>query len=203
MSVAPEPEKWASEPQTHRVVLSVFDDIKDGLSLGLNGADCELISAERAEGIDGSPAFRLVMRRFGHGVGMSQRGAQQMAGGHGMSCVEILKFYYPGMDIARMRWPENALTSLDDAEIDLGASRPRPTPLPTAAPLGEPGEGERIAAINATSLNLRAQPTTASQVVDILERGSRVIVSGEPDAEGWVPVRTGEASGYVKAEYLE
>ena len=57
--------------------------------------------------------------------------------------------------------------------------------------------------MTATSLNVRERPTTASQALDQLAKGRRVIVSGEPDADGWVPIHTAELEGYVKAEYLE
>ena len=38
----------------------------------------------------------MSFRRYGHGVGMSQRGAQVMAGKYGKKLSEILDFYYPG-----------------------------------------------------------------------------------------------------------
>ena len=203
MAEAPEPERWVSAAETYRVTLDIFDDIKEGLSLGLNGADCELTSVERVDGVDGGDAFRLVMRRFGHGVGMSQRGAQQMAAAHGMDYLEILKFYYPGVSIQAMTWPDSPLTALSEDGEALGASRPRPTPLPTPVPLPPLKEGERFATVASNTLNLRENPTTAARVVEILEKNRRVIVSDDPDPDGWVPVHTGDAEGYVKAEYLE
>ena len=203
MAEAPEPEKWVSAAETYRVTLDIFDDIKEGLSLGLNGADCELTSVERVDGVDGGDAFRLVMRRFGHGVGMSQRGAQQMAAAHGMDYLEILKFYYPGVSIQAMTWPDSPLTALSEDGEALGASRPRPTPLPTQVPLPPLKDGERFATVASNTLNLRENPTTAARVVEILEKNRRVIVSDDPDPDGWVPVHTGDAEGYVKAEYLE
>ncbi len=203
MAEAPEPERWVSAAETYRVTLDIFDDIKEGLSLGLNGADCELTSVERVDGVDGGDAFRLVMRRFGHGVGMSQRGAQQMAAAHGMDYLEILKFYYPGVSIQAMTWPDSPLTALSEDGEALGASRPRPTPLPTQVPLPPLKDGERFATVASNTLNLRENPTTAARVVEILEKNRRVIVSDDPDPDGWVPVHTGDAEGYVKAEYLE
>ena len=35
---------------------------------------------------------------YGHGVGMSQNGAKTMAS-QGMSCEEILQFFYPGTEL--------------------------------------------------------------------------------------------------------
>ena len=200
----PEPEKWALLDDPRRVTLSVFDDIKDGLSMGLNGADCELISVETEYGPDGGAAsFRLVMRRFGHGVGMSQRGAQWMAGEYGKDFMEILGFYYPGMTVEHMDWPETELTPIWALSADVGADRPRPTPTPSPAPLPKLKAGERYATVAATSLNVRERPTTLSRVVDVLDKGRRLIVASKPDDDGWVAVRTGEVEGYVKEEYLD
>ena len=66
----------------------------------------------------------LVMRRFGHGVGMSQRGAQWMAGHYGKNWQEILDFYYPGLSFEQMTWPEDALTDLAALPDSVGAARP-------------------------------------------------------------------------------
>ena len=197
----PVPERWVPLDQTQRVTLGVFDDIKEGLSLGLNGADCELISVERPE--DAPDSFRIVMRRYGHGVGMSQRGAQQMAGQHGKTFRDILKFYYPGMTLTTLDLPETDLTPVDDLPAAVAQSRPRPTPTPTPKPLPALKSGEHYAEVIASSLNVRQQPTTQSPVVDILDQGRKLIVSTKPDADGWVAVRTGDVEGYVKEEYLK
>ena len=201
---APVPMAWVLADAPYTVRLSVYDDIKRGLSLGLNGADYELVSVEKQAGADGAPErFTLIMRRYGHGVGMSQRGAQWMAGEYGKDWREILAFYYPGMSLARMDWPEAALSDLAALPKGVGAARLRPTPTPTPAPLPALKDGERYAVVTATSLNLRQQPTTASMALDQLAMGRRVIVCGEADDDGWVRIRTAELDGFVKAEYLK
>ena len=200
MSIAPEAERWVLLDDPRRVTLDVYADIKDGLSLGLNGADCELLSVETEAAPDGrATAFTLVMRRYGHGVGMSQRGAQWMAGEYGKSFMDILGFYYPGAQVQRVKWPEPA----PEAEAEpVGASRPKPTPLPTPAPLPALRAGEHYARVNATLLNVRERPTTSARILDMLDQNVRVIVAGPADADGWVPVKTGDVEGYVKEEYL-
>ena len=169
-----------------RVELSVYDQIKKNLGLGLNGGDYELISVRH----DGD-SFALEMRRFGHGVGMSQRGAQWMAGHYGKNWREILAFYYPNMALERIDWSTPALTE---------------TFAETEAPLPEAEDGERVAAValdNASSmLNVRAEPSAEASVLGQLKNGRQVLVSGEPDGDGWVRVRTAEWSGWCKAEYL-
>ena len=189
-------------PETMTVDLSVYDQIKDGLSLGLNGGDYELVSVTQEE--DGR--FTISMRRFGHGVGMSQRGAQWMAGEYGMDYIEILNFYYPGMTPETIDWPEVELTPLEDLPESIGSARPRPTPTPTPAPLPPLEEGEYYATVEletrSSSLNVREQPSTSARIVAALDYGQRVIVC-EDAGDGWVRIRTAELEGYVKLEYLK
>ncbi len=184
---------------TVTVTLDVYDDIKDGLSLGLNGGDYELIYVTQDD-----DTFTLTMRRFGHGIGMSQRGAQWMASEYDMTYDEILAFYYPGMTFTAIEWDAPAIEALD--VVTDGAARPDPTPSPTPAPLPEAEDGEVVAVVTlsdtSSTLNLRAQPSTSAMVVCALANGQEVLVSGEADDDGWVYVRTAEAEGYVKYEYL-
>lgn len=56
----------------------------------------QITYAEPAEG-----GFNLIHARYGHGVGMSQRGAQQMAA-EGLGYREILAYYYPGATLGAM-----------------------------------------------------------------------------------------------------
>lgn len=198
------PKVWAPLDAPVEVTLDVFGQIKKELSLGMNGSDCELISVETAADAAGEiQSFTLVMRRFGHGVGMSQRGAQWMAGHYGKGWQEIVAFYYPGLSVQRINWPEPALTELDALPRGVGSALPDPTPTPTPAPLPALEAGEYYAKVTATLLNVREKPTTSAEAIAQLAQGRRVIVRGEADADGWVPIRTAELSGYVKAEYLK
>ena len=95
------------------------------------------------------------------------------------------------------------LTDLATLPDSVGAARPKPTPTPSPAPLPALREGEHYALVTATTLNLRERPTTASRAIDQLPKGRRLIVSSEPDADGWVSIHTGEVEGFVKVEYLE
>ena len=206
MPLAPEAveKEWVLSDGTWDVTLDVYGQIKGALALGLNGSDYELISVETARDESGAAqSFTIIMRRYGHGVGMSQRGAQWMAGHYGKGWQEILAFYYPGMSVERMSWPEFELTDLAALPAGVGAARPKPTPAPTPAPLPALQSGEYYAKVTADLLNVRERPTTSSPAIDQLARGRRVIVCGEADGDGWVPIKTAELSGYVKLEYLK
>ena len=184
------------------VELDVYDQIKDGLDVGLNGSDYELVSV-----LEEGDGYTIQLRRFGHGVGMSQRGAQRMAGVEGMDWIEILKFYYPGMALEQIDWAYPELEALSALPDSVGRARPDPTPTPPPAPLPELKAGEYYAAVQlgdaSSMLNLRQAPTTQSQVVAQLANGRRLIVCGEADGDGWVQARTAEYEGYCKLEYLK
>ena len=184
------------------VELDVYDQIKDELEIGLNGSDYELVSV-----LEEGDGYTIQLRRFGHGVGMSQRGAQRMAGVEGMDWIEILKFYYPGMALEKIDWAYPELEALEALPDSVGRARPDPTPTPPPAPLPELKAGEYYAAVQlgdaSSMLNLRQAPTTQSQVVAQLANGRRLIVCGEADGDGWVQARTAEYEGYCKLEYLK
>ena len=184
------------------VDLDVYGQIKDGLGLALNGGDYEVAS------VQGSLfGYTIEMRRFGHGVGMSQRGAQTMAGAYGTRYTEILNFYYPGMTLERIDWETPELEALEALPEGIGRARPEPTPTPSPAPLPALEAGEYYARVAlddiSSSMNLRQSPTTQAPVVTRLNHNQRVIVTGEPDGDGWVQVHTAEFSGYAKIEYLQ
>ena len=77
------------------VNLATFGGVEDMLGLSINSSSNEIVSVEES-----GEAFTLSFRRYGHGVGMSQRGAQQMASAYGKSYRDILSFYYPGTTVA-------------------------------------------------------------------------------------------------------
>lgn len=187
------------EPIT--VELDVYDQIKDILGLALNSSDYEVLSVS-----EDKSGFTLEMRRFGHGVGMSQRGAQRMAGAHEKNWREILAFYYPNMHLEKICWQRPELVSIEELPIDGGSTRPYPTPTPTPIPLPALNEDEYYATVTlddaGSNLNLRQYPTTQSPVAALLNDGQRVIVSGDANAQGWAHIRTAELSGYVRLEYL-
>ncbi len=183
------------------VEIDVYSQLKNEMNLSMNSRDCELVSVEK--NADGS--FRIEMRRFGHGVGMSQRGAQTMAGTYGKDYLEILGFYYPGMTLEKINWDTPELQAVSALPENVGRARPDPTPTPSPAPLPALKDGEYYAEVtleSSANLNMRSEPGTHARVVTQLEDGRRLIVSGDADAEGWVPVHTAEYSGYVKLEYL-
>ena len=188
---------WQDTEETRTVSLSVYEDVKDGFSLGLNSRDYEICSV-RQEGEN----YLIEMRRFGHGVGMSQRGAQVMAGNYDMSYVEILNFYYPGMTLERIDWDTPELPAQE--EIPQALAKEMLNLPPAEGDLGTLAEGEyyaRVVLQGKTLLNVRTGPSTDYPAVARLYDGYRLVVCAEEN--GWARVRAAAFTGYVKMDYIQ
>lgn len=96
-----EPQTWIGDFQTTQAGLvktmklgslePAGDEIREVFSL--RSANFDLIFSE--------DSFLFTVRGYGHGVGMSQYGANFMAS-QGAACEEILAWYYPGSKIERL-----------------------------------------------------------------------------------------------------
>ena len=186
------------EPLT--LELDFYDQVRGTLGLALNSGKSELVTVEKTK--DG---FVLSSRRYGHGVGMSQRGAQRMAGVYGKTCEEILAFYYPGVEWVALQWQDAGLTQIDALPESLGYAKPRPTPAPTPAPLPALSKGEYYAAVTVagvdSTLNVRREPSTQSEILGVLRNGQRLIVEAETE-DGWAKMKTAELEGYVMLSFI-
>ena len=157
--------------------------------------------------VEDKDEFVIEVRRYGHGVGMSQRGAQWMASEHGKSYQEILSFYYPGMELIRFPVQDRRFVDTEDALVTLAGPAPTPTPRPTLMPVTSKTEkGQWIGIVSEiaddSSLNLRAEPSLNGDILMRLYKGQRLVVMEEILDEGWVHVRTDTAEGYVLSKYL-
>lgn len=189
--------------QTFTLMLPIFTTAEQAMGLSINISKNELITVT-----DIGSAFMIESRRYGHGVGMSQRGAQQMAAGHGMTYEQILAFYYPGMEIASYSAERNPLPTVDAELMATPAPTPSPTPRPTLMPVtaDKLGKGEYVAVVTNisedSSLNLRENPSLSADVLRRLYKDQRLIVLSTTQ-DGWAHVKTDVIEGYVRAEYLQ
>jgi len=186
--------------ETRSVKLASYGGVEKMLGISINTTDIELFTV-----IEKENEFTIESRRFGHGVGMSQRGAQTMAGKYDMTCTEILNFYYPGMSVEKIEWSTPVLTAISELPDSVGLARARPTPKPTPAPLPALQTGEYYARVKletaSSTLNVRQGPSTGHPVVGILSNNDRLIVI-ESAQDGWFKIKTAELSGYVKGDYI-
>ena len=185
------------------IVLPIFSEAEKAMGLSINVYQNELLTVA-----DIGSAYMIESRRYGHGVGMSQRGAQEMAVKHGMSCDEILAFYYPGLVVKRFNADRAPLPTIDMHIMATPAPSPSPTPRPTLMPVdsNDLPRGAYIAVVtnidDDSSLNLRQGPSLSSEILRRLYKNQRLIVLST-DNNGWSHVKTDVIEGYVKNEYLQ
>ena len=190
-----------AEPMT--LTLPIFPEVLSALNLSVYGADNELITVKETE-----TQFILESRRYGHGVGMSQRGAQWMAGQYGMTFTEILDFYYPGMELMKVQSGAAVLPTAQPQLMWTPAPPVTPTPRPTLMPVtGDLPEGAYLATVfnidDDSSLNLRQEPSTASPILMRLYKHQQLVVLEVCEDPAWVHVKTDVIDGYVMVSFLQ
>ena len=202
-TAAPEYTAYKKIKDVLTVTIPIFTSGEQAMGLSINVYQNELISV-----FDIGSAFMVESRRFGHGVGMSQRGAQQMAAKYGMSSEEILRFYYPGMDIMMYNGEPQPLATVNMDVMATPAPTPSPTPRPTLMPVTREGmpRGAYVAVVSNidddSSLNLREAPSLSSEVLRRLYKNQELIVL-KARKDGWSHVKTDVIEGYVRSEYLQ
>lgn len=188
---------------TLTVTLPIFTDAEKAMGLSINVYQNELVTV-----YDIGSAFMFESRRFGHGVGMSQRGAQQMAAQYGMTCQQILAFYYPGLTVMKANVQKSPLPTVDAQLMATPAPTPSPTPRPTLMPVttDKLPKGAYVAVVSNisedSSLNLRQSPSLSSDVLRRLYKDQKLIVL-KTSKDGWSHVKTDVVEGYVRSEYLQ
>ena len=192
---------------TFTITLKLFPDVLAALGIEISGNGNEIVTVAETD-----KAFRVSAGRYGHGVGLSQRGAQWMALDGKKSFEEIIRFYFPGSEIRRMTVQQISVQSTPKSLIPRApetaentAAAPQPTLMLVTAE-GLP-EGAYIASVegidDGSTLNLRSRPSMASSVVMRLSKHQKLAVIDEFDVPGWAYVKTDSVEGYVMLSYLE
>jgi len=163
--------------------------------------------------VDGKDAFIFEGKGYGHGIGMSQYGAHQMAK-EGLSYTKILEFYYPGTKLEKLNiepdkggapkpsnpspQPEPKPEPKPDPKPD-PKHDPKPDPKPEPKP--DPGKEQQFGVVNvSTSLNVRSGPGTNYKRIGSLKKGARVEILDRSGA--WYKIKTGSLQGYVHGDYI-
>ncbi len=153
------------------VTLDVFEELESLCGLSLSTLQNEVL--EVAETVGG---WKLTSRRFGHGVGLSQRGAQQMAD-EGLSYDLILAFYFPGVSLKRY-----TLTREQEAEF--------PEIRRMVVSLSNP----------LSVLLLRDRASAEGSVLAEIPHGA--VINRLSEMGGWSLIQYGSLSGYVTSDSL-
>ncbi len=173
---APTPSPTPEIETTRDVQVSLSFLFSDLQAAGLfTQTSLRIFYAESCEG-----GWALRHARYGHGVGMSQRGAQQMAN-LGKGHREILGFYYPGATMGTMAYtfPE----SIGSAHTETAE---------TAASYGK---------VQGGTVNLRASASTSAASLEKLAVGTQLTLLGMTGEWYYVLAPSGN-TGYVRYDYV-
>ena len=150
-------------------------DLHNELKWILFSADSDLrfFSLEEDNGY-----YYLTLARYGHGVGMSQRGAQQMAN-EGYDYQDIIHFYFDDVELPKLDFTREELTT----NVPISD-----TPIATGT-------------VTASSLTVRADASTSASKLGSLSRGA--VVNVYADLGGWLCIVYNGSVGYISADYVE
>lgn len=181
----------------------IFPTVENAFGMNISGNfDNEIWSV-----VENEDSYVVEARRYGHGVGMSQRGAETMAGQYEKHFEEILSFYYPGMELKRFDLGETIAAPAPEVLSATAGPAPTVTPRPTLMPVTQQaGEGQWYALVTEidddSSLNLRSRPDLGGEILMRLYKNQKLLVLERCPEEGWVHVKTDSAEGYVMESYL-
>ena len=160
---------------TATVNVPTYGGLERWYDLSLNDEDNETVWVEET-----GEGFVVTFRRSGHGVGLSQKGAQCMAGEHGMGMADILSYYYPGAKLKTLSLSEQA------------TAQPRQAKKASRAAIAEARLKDRA--------DLLEKPVKGGTTVTVLPAGATVEIYA---ARGqWAAVGSGGNLGYVRLTAL-
>ncbi len=174
----PEETDISGEPLTQEEVNVTFTidmhrfDEQDGLYQAFNNSSLRLFVIEETD-----TSWNIYHRRYGHGVGMSQRGAQTRAKA-GQTYKQILSFYYPN-------------TYFEALNISPPA-------------LQQPQDNTNATVINcSTAVNVRSTPDTSKPAIGSAAKGARLIVTQPFVNSDWHKISLSGADAYIYAYYVK
>ncbi len=169
------------------LTFSIFGTLEAPLSMSINGGQNELWTVEPLDG-----GFRLTVGRWGHGIGMSQRGAQQM-GKLGYTYDQILGFYFEGCERVQFTFTHTILPV--GSSNDIVSTEPPASFTPSdqnQASVMLPGVKDIVP--------LRYLPSENGKILTGIPNGGVVTVLTR--GENWCLVRYGEINGYLPTSQL-
>lgn len=172
------------------LTFDIFSELELPLGMGINGSANELWSVEKNGNV-----YIISARRFGHGLGMSQRGAMQM-GTLGYTYDQILGFYYEGSQRVQYTFTHTILSSVESGGSDTIINTETPADISTGdsvtAIVKLAGVSDQLAVRDAADAN--------GTILTGIINGGLVNVLAKMDT--WTMIQLGSIVGYVPTSAL-
>ena len=173
------------------LTFDIFSELEGKLGMSINNSNNELWTVQKTDS-----GFTVQARRFGHGTGMSQRGAMRM-GDLGYSYDQILNFYFEGCQRVQYAFVRSVLSPLGG-----GISREE---LSVDAPAAVGGAAASVGMVqlisSAAEMALRQSASPAGQVITGVPHGAAVTVHSA--VNDWYLVTYGGLTGYVQGDGIK
>ena len=175
------------------LTFDIFGELESALSMNITSGSNELWSVTQ-----NGDAFTVTARRYGHGIGMSQRGAMYMAQ-MGYTYDQILAFYFEGCTRVEYTLTRSILGAIGSGQEN---QEQLITELPVALETPSPVTASQSARVTTPSgsLNLRQKAASTAkvlctipqnEVISVLDRGSE-----------WCQAVYNGYTGYVMTKFL-
>jgi len=169
--------------------IGVFDELESLLDMSIQSGSNELWSVSKQ-----SDSFVLQARRYGHGMGMSQRGAMYM-NKLGYSYDQILGFYYDGCTRVKHSFVNTILTTeAGDQEIAVE------TPAELENNENQGCTGTVTLVNNGGVLAIRSAANHSAKMIGYASNGALVDVLAQNG--DWHQIRYGQIIGFVPSSAL-
>ena len=174
-----------------KLTFDIFSELEGPLGMSINSDKNELWSVTRT-----SSGFTVTARRYGHGLGMSQRGAMQMAA-EGHTYDEILAFYYTGCTRVQYELTRSILGAVGGGQ----STQPQVTPV-APAPIENPETVIDTARVTTASgtLNLRAGASSSAAILRTIPQNALIPIY--QDDGTWCKTVYEGTGGYVMRSFL-
>ena len=174
-----------------KLTFDIFSELEKPMGMSINADQNELWTVIRTSG-----GFTVQARRFGHGTGLSQRGAMRM-GELGYTYDQILGFYFEGCQRVQHSFVRSILSP-----VTSGASQEQlSADTPASIPASGSGSGVVQAAGAAGEVALRVAASSAADIITGLPHGAAVSVHAL--VNGWYLISYGVLCGYVQQDGLK
>lgn len=169
------------------VTFDIFSELESALNLSINSTKNELWSVRQ-----NGENYQVTVGRYGHGIGMSQRGAQQMAN-TGYTYDQILGFYYE--DCVRLQY-----TFTHTILAPVGEETVTATEVPAEISPAVQNQAMVTLVSMEDVLGVYLSASREAALLTTLPAGASVTVLAKGDA--WTLIRAGRIVGYVETAHL-
>lgn len=171
------------------VSFDIFGELESALGMSINATKNELWSVEPS-----GSNFVIEVRRYGHGVGMSQRGAMQMAS-LGYTYDQILGFYYENSQRVQYTFTHTILSAIGTGDSTITNTEP-PADITTS---GGSYATVKLAGLGDT-LPIRYAADVQGKILTTVINGGLVNILAK--GASWTLVQYGQIIGFVPTSSL-